>query len=75
MRRAAMLATFLRPRELLSELLDAGLDVRLQVLGTLVLRNRPQHLSEALQPLLRLACLAKGFFCLLVLGCDVRGHS
>jgi hypothetical protein len=68
-------AAFLRALELLGEFLDAPLDVRLQMVGALVLRDDAQHLAQPLQALIRVACLAeRGFHCP-IFGRQVGGHK
>jgi hypothetical protein len=61
--------------ELLAEFLDARLDVRLQVLGALVLGDRAQHLAQPLEPLARLARGAEAGLGGLVFGREVGGHD
>ncbi len=75
MRRAGPLRSFLRPGQVFGELLDAGLDVALDVFGTLVFRNGAQHLLETRQPVAGLASLAVGVLGLFVFRCDVGRHS
>ncbi len=58
MRWTLALCALLWPGELLGEILDTALDVRLEVIGSLVFRNGAQHLLETIEPLLRLARLA-----------------
>jgi hypothetical protein len=75
MRRSAALATFLRARKLFGQLLDARLDVRLQVFRTLVLRDRPEHFTQAIETLFGLASRAIGLFSLLEFGRGVGRHD
>ena len=56
--------TLLRPLELFGQLFDATLDVPLEVVSPLVLRNDTKHLSQPLKALSRVARLAK---------CGLRG--
>jgi hypothetical protein len=58
----------LRPLEFLVEFLDPVLEVRLQVIRPLVLGDYAQHQPQAIEPLLRIARLAKGVRRGLVLG-------
>jgi len=74
-RRSRATSTFLRSREFLGELLDAGLDVRLQMVRPLVLGDGPEHFAQAIETLLRFARLAVGFLRLLVFRCDVGRHA
>src|SRR5438046_2744675 len=64
----------LRSFELVGEILDARLDVGLQVFGALVLGNRAQHLAQPFETLARLTRFAKGGLGGLVLGAEVGGH-
>src|SRR5438552_14851002 len=64
----------LRSFELLGEILDARLDVGLQVFGALVLGNRAQHVAQPFETLARLTRLAKGGLRGLVLGAEVGRH-
>jgi len=68
---AALPAAF----QLFAQVLDAGLDVRLQVLRSLVLGDRAQHLAQPLKALARLARAAKAGFGGLVLRGEVGGHG
>ena len=61
-------AALLRSGNLLVEFLDAALQVGLQVIGALVLRDHAEHLAQVIEPLLRVACLAEGVGGSLVLG-------
>ena len=53
---------FLGTGEFLGEVFDPSLDVRLQVFRTLVLGNRAQHFTQAIEALLRVACVLEGSF-------------
>jgi hypothetical protein len=64
--RPAAATLLLGTRQLLREVLDPRLDLGLKMLAALVLRNRPEHLVEAVQALLRSARRPEGGFCLLV---------
>ncbi len=72
---AAARGALARAAELLGELLDAGLDVRLQVLGALVLGNRAQHLPQAAQALRGVTGSAESRLGTLVLGTQVGRHG
>jgi hypothetical protein len=74
-RRAAVAAALPATFELLAKVLDAGLDVGLQVLGSLVLGNRAQHLAQPLEALARLARAAEARLGGLVLGGEVGWHA
>ena len=65
---------FLGTGEFLGELLDAALEVALNMLGSLVLGDGAEHLLEAVEAFARLPCLAVRLFGSSVLRCDVRGH-
>ena len=67
-RRSATAPALLRAREFLRQLLDAGLDVGLQMIRSLVLGNGPQHLLEAGQAVLRLTRVAVSLLGFLVFG-------
>jgi len=67
-------ATRVRSADLLGQFADAGLDVRLQMLSSLVSRNRAQHLSEAVETLARFARYPKGLLGPLVFRREVRRH-
>jgi hypothetical protein len=66
MGRASTATLLLGIRHLIREVLDSGLDLGLEMLGALVLRNRPKHLFEAVQALLRVSSTPEGRLCLLV---------
>ena len=67
-RRSTARPALLRPRDLLVELLDAPLQVGLQVVGALVLRDHAQHLAQVVEPFLRVPRLAERVGGGLVLG-------
>ena len=73
--RAAAAAAFPGSRKFLAQILDAGLDIGLEVIRALVLRDRPQHLPQAIQAIPGLTRFSVRLFGLLVFGCDVRGHT
>ena len=64
-----------RAGQFFGELLDAALDVRLQVLGALVLGNRAQHVPQPEQPFPVLGGFPKGLLGFLVRWAEVRGHD
>ena len=61
--------------ELLAELLDPRLDLGLETLGSLVLRDGAQHLAQARQPLIGVARLLEGGLHLSVLLAQVCRHG
>jgi len=61
--------------DLVAELLDARLDVRLEPLGAFVFGDGAQHLAQVLQPLARLARLAVRSLGRLVLGAEIGRHG
>src|SRR5262249_60622936 len=73
--RAATRAALLRADELVPELLDARLDVGLEMLRSLVLGNRAQHLLQQVEALARLARGPVGLLRLLVLRGQVGRHG
>ncbi len=75
MRRSAAFAPFLRAREFFGKLFDSRLDVGLQVLRTLVLRDRAEHLPQAIETFPGLASRAIGLFGFLVIGRGVGRHG
>ena len=74
-RDAAAGRALLRRLDFLGQFLDAALDIRLQVVGALVLGDGAQHLAQPVKALLRLARLAEGGFGGLVLGAEVGRHE
>jgi hypothetical protein len=74
-RRATMSSSPPGTFEFLGQVLDAGLDVRLEVLGPFVLGDGAQHLPQPIEPLARVARLAEGRSSSLVLGREIRGHG
>ena len=74
-RPTASRAAFLRSLELFGQRLDAALDVRLKVVGSLVLGDGAEHLAQAVQPFPRLARLAEGSLRCLVFGAEIRRHG
>jgi hypothetical protein len=73
-RPAARGAALLRRLDFLGQFLDAALDIRLQVVGALVLGDGAQHLAQAIEPLARIARLAERGFGGLVLRAEVGRH-
>ena len=74
-RRATMSASPPGTFEFLGKVLDAGLDVRLEVLGPFVLGDGAQHLPQPIEALPRVARLAEGGLSGLVFGREIRGHG
>jgi len=70
-----MRSASLGPLELFGELLDATLDVALEMVGPLVLREHAQHLPQRLQALPGIACLAQSGLGRPVLRREVGGHG
>ena len=68
------MSPFLGSRQLFPELLDAGLDISLQVLRTLVLRDSAEHLLEAVKAFTRFPCLTVFHLGLFVFRADVSRH-
>src|ERR1700739_3132886 len=64
----------MRSADLLGQLPDAGLNVRLQMLRPLVSRNCAQHLFQAVKTLARFACHAEGLLGPLELRREVGRH-
>ena len=73
--RALLLAALFGGPDFLGDLLDPALDVALEVIGALVLRNGPKHLLEVLELLRGFAGVAVGLFGLAVDGCEIGGHG
>ena len=73
-RGAAARAALLRPLQFLGELLDAALDVGLEMIGPLVLGDRAQHLVQPVEPLARIARFPERGLRRLVLGAQVCRH-
>jgi cytochrome P450 len=67
--------TFSRRRQVVGQLLDAALQIRLQVLGALVLRNRTQHLFQAVEPTAVVLRYAIRLLGTLVIRTQVGWHS
>src|SRR4030095_5051574 len=63
------------PLELFGELFDATLDIPLEVVSSLVLRNDAKHLPQTLKALARVAGLAECSLRGLVLGREVSRHD
>src|SRR2546425_639038 len=74
-RRPAMSRTLSGTFEFFGQILDARLDVRLEVLGPFELRDGAQHLAQQLEALSRVAGLAEGGFGRPVIGGEVGGHD
>src|SRR5262252_702704 len=66
--------TCVRRADLVAQLSDAGLDVRLQMLRPLMSWNCAQHLFQAVEPLARFACHAEGLLGPLVLRREIGRH-
>jgi len=62
-------------RLLCDELLDAPLDIALEVVSSLVLRNDAKHLPQVLEALMRVARLAECGLRGLALGREVSRHG
>src|SRR5215471_4572275 len=71
----AMSAAFSRTFEILGQIFDARFDVRLQMLGAFVLRDRSQHLAQPVQSLPWVASFAKRGLGSFVLRREVGGHA
>ena len=61
--------------DLVGDFLDPALDVTLEVVRALVLRNGPKHFLQVLELLRGLAGFAIGLFGLPVDGSEIRGHE
>src|SRR5215831_1167049 len=68
-------AALLWPLEFFGELFDATLDVALEMISPLVLRNDAKHLPQMLKAFSRVARLAKRSLCGLVIGREVSRHD
>src|SRR5262249_37495699 len=68
-------ATLLRSLEFFGELFDATLDIPLEVVSSLVLRNDAKHLPQTLKALARVARLAECSLRGFVLGRQVARHD
>src|SRR4029077_4942948 len=64
----------MRSADLLGQLPDAGLNVRLQMLRPLVSRNSAQHLSQAVETLARFSCRTESLLGPLVFRREVGRH-
>jgi hypothetical protein len=73
--RAAASPALLGPLQLFGQLLDAPLDVALEMVRPLVLGDHAEHLSQPLQALPRVARLAEGSLRGPVLGREVGWHD
>src|SRR5215510_13961056 len=68
-------AALLGPLEFLGELFDATLDVALEMISPLVLRNDAKHLPQMLKAFARVARLTKRSLRGLVIGREVSRHD
>ena len=67
-RRSAVPSALPGAFQFVGEILDTRFDIRLQMLGALMLRDHAQHLAQAFEPLPRVAGLAEGRLGRLVFG-------
>jgi len=74
-RRAAMSSALPGTLEFFAKVLDARLDICLEVLGPFVLGDGTQHLPQPLKALPRVAALTEGGLSRLVFGREIGGHD
>ncbi len=72
--RTAAARALLRPSEILGELLNSTLDIRLKMFGTFVLGYRPQHLLQTSEAFLLIPRFAEHFLGFLIVWAQIGGH-